>query len=313
MIFLNPLIPLTSSLQIHWDTLFLQTFIPLHLPMTFKISSELSYDVFSPTTFFFNIHAAKTAGQQVISESLRINPLLNVEEFVIAGEGARWLRLEVEKESSFTISYEAVVDVQYQVIDNPESLVDIPVIKLEPAVLPFLLPSRHCQSDQVRNFAIKHFGAIHNRFQQVSAINDWIYDNTNYTTGTTDSGTSAVDTLVQGEGVCKDFAHLGIAFCRALDIPARYFTGYASQLTPPDFHACFEAYIGGHWIFFDPTKLVPANGLVKIANSKDAAEAAVANFFGNTRCTYMQVTCSADASFDPMLPGLPNGAALSYS
>jgi transglutaminase-like putative cysteine protease len=70
--------------------------------------------------------------------------------------------------------------------------------------------------------------------------------------GTTDANTSAYDTLNQREGVCKDFAHLGIALCRALNIPARYFTCYATNINPPDIHACFEVYIGGQWILFDP-------------------------------------------------------------
>ena len=130
----------------------------------------------------------------------------------------------------------------------------------------------------------------------------------------TSPGTSAYDTLIQREGVCKDFAHLGIAFCRALDIPARYFTAYACNLNPPDFHACFEAYIGGNWIFFDPTRSVPINGLVKIANGKDATEAAVASFFGNTNCTYMNVQCNpAEEGFIPYAATTGKAEALSYS
>ena len=101
------------------------------------------------------------------------------------------------------------------------------------------------------------------------------------------------DTLTERVGVCRDFAHLGIALCRALTIPARYFTGYAYDLNPPDFHACFEAYIGGEWVFFDPTKLVPVNGLVKIANGRDAGDAAVASIFGKVSSTAIKVNAIA--------------------
>jgi transglutaminase-like putative cysteine protease len=89
--------------------------------------------------------------------------------------------------------------------------------------------------------------------------------------------------------------------CRALSIPARYVTGYAYDLKPPDFHACFEAYIGGEWVFFDPTKLVAVNGLVKIGSGRDAADAAVASIFGETNHVSIQVGCeSLDAGFKPV-------------
>jgi len=205
------------------------------------------------------------------------------------------------------------VDVQYQLINESVLAQHIPIVELNTDVLPYLFPSRHCQSDKLRKLAIKEFGQVPTEYEKVSAINDWIFNNTDYISGATDSGTSAYDTLIQREGVCKDFAHLGIALCRALDIPARYFTGYACNLNPPDFHACFEAYIGGQWIFFDPTKLVPINGLVRIANSVDAADAAVASFFGNTNCTYMNVRCNPlEDDFKPFNSTTGKRRGLSY-
>src|SRR4026209_2982055 len=103
--------------------------------------------------------------------------------------------------------------------------------------------------------------------------------------------TSAFDTVTQRTGVCRDFSHLAIALCRALSIPARYFSGYAYQLDPPDFHACFEAFIGGRWSLFDPTRLAPLNGLVRIAMGRDAADASIATIFGRMLCTAMSVRC----------------------
>ncbi len=93
------------------------------------------------------------------------------------------------------------------------------------------------------------------------------------------SATSAYDTVTQCAGVCRDFAHLGIALCRALNIPARYFTGYAYRLDPPDFHACFEAFIGGYWLLFDATKLVAPNALVRIGLGRDATDVSVCTAF----------------------------------
>ncbi len=269
--------------------------------MKFNIFSELSYEVLSPTTFIFNIQAARTASQIILEESLHITPAIPYEEFVLNNGEARFLKMEVTREAAFTISYAALASVKYRIVEESELFNSIPIVQLSSEVLPFLFPSRHCQSDKLRKLAIKEFGYLVNDYDKVQAINDWIFYNTDYITGTTDSGTSAYDTLIQRQGVCKDFAHLGIALCRALDIPARYFTGYACNLNPPDFHACFEAYISGQWLFFDPTKLVPLNGLVKIATSKDAGDAAVASFFGNTNCTYMNVQCAAvDHGFIPL-------------
>lgn len=281
--------------------------------MKFNIFCELSYEVFSTATFIFNIQAAQTASQKITEESLLVTPFLSLAEFTLKNSDSRYIKLQVSQGTQFTISYRAVADVQYRIVGEADLLKSIPVIGLETEVLPYLLPSRHCQSDKLRKLATKEFGWIRNEFSRVLAINDWIFNNTDYISGATDSGTSAYDTLIQREGVCKDFAHLGIALCRASDIPARYFTGYAYNLNTPDFHACFEAYIGGQWIFFDPTKLVPPNGLVKIANSKDASDAAVASFFGNTNCTYMNVQCApADPGFQPFDPVSGYGEALTY-
>ncbi len=281
--------------------------------MKFQVFSELSYEVFSPTTFIFNIQAVRSASQLILEESLATKPFLTFEEFTLNNVDARFVRMEVNQGVFFTITYNAIVDVQYQLINESSLTQHIPIVELNTEVLPYLFPSRHCQSDKLRKLAIKEFGQLATEFEKVNAINDWIFNHTDYISGATDSGTSAYDTLIQREGVCKDFAHLGIALCRALDIPARYFTGYACNLNPPDFHACFEAHIAGQWIFFDPTKLVPINGLVRIANSIDAADAAVASFFGNTNCTYMNVQCnSLDDDFKPLISNTSKRKGLSY-
>ena len=259
--------------------------------MNFKVLSTLSYDVLSTTTFFFTILPIKSDNQFVLEESLIVTPTIAFEEFAIQHLDTRFIKMEVEKGTSFTINYKAQVVVNYAHIDEKTLLKSIPIINLDPNILPYFSPSRHCESDKLMEFAINTFGFLPDDYSKALAIEDWIYTNITYTTGSTNSSASATETLLNKAGVCKDFAHLGIALCRALDIPARYFTGYACYLNPPDFHACFEAYIGGHWIIFDPTKLAGLNGLVKIANGKDASEAAVASYFGDIICTLMDVQC----------------------
>lgn len=278
--------------------------------MKFNLSSELSYDVYAPTTFVFNIQAEASLTQKILEESITITPYIPFEEFVL--DEVRFIKLQAEAGVPFTIIYTATVEVQHTIINEETLLRSIPIIEFAPEILPYLFPSRHCQSDKLEKLANKEFGNIADDYSKVLAINSWIFNNIDYISGTTDSGTSAYDTLIQRQGVCKDFAHLGIGLCRALHIPARYFTGYAYQLYPPDFHACFEAYIGGHWIIFDSTGLVPINGLVKIANGKDAAEVAVANFFGNTFCTYMNIQCNAAETFLPFIASTDSMEAIAY-
>ncbi|WP_018342269.1 transglutaminase-like domain-containing protein [Cytophaga aurantiaca] len=268
--------------------------------MKFKIHSDISYKVSLPTTFIFNVHALRTASQQIIEESLIVTPPITIEEFSYNSDTSRFVRLKADEQTSFTISYTATVDTNYKVIEQGHELQTVPVVELDGDIIPFLFPSRYCQSDKLQKLAYKEFGKIENVYSKVLAITDWIYNNVAYVSGSTDSQTSAIDTLIERAGVCRDFAHLGIALCRALSIPARYFTGYAFKLNPPDFHACFEAYIGGNWIIFDATRLVPLNGLVKIATGRDAADAAVCSIFGNAVSTQINVECIAlENNFEP--------------
>lgn len=268
--------------------------------MKFNVHSEITYNVVLPTTFIFNIHALRTNSQQIISESLFLNPQFDVEEFTYNSGSGRFLRLKSLGNTSFTISYDAVVDCNYTIFDQRQESQNVPVAELDGDIIPFLFPSRYCQSDKLQKLAYNEFGAIRNIYSKVLAITDWIYNNVEYVSGSTNSQTSALDTITDRVGVCRDFAHLGISLCRALSIPARYLTCYAYTLQPPDFHACFEAYIGGNWIVFDPTQLVPLNSLVKIANGHDAADAAVASIFGNAISENILVSCElAEDNFSP--------------
>lgn len=126
-------------------------------------------------------------------------------------------------------------------------------------------------------------------FELVTKICNWIYRNVEYLRGTTDAVTSAFDTATEREGVCRDFAHLGIAFCRALGIPARFCSAYSYNLNPPDFHAFFEAFLGGKWYIFDPTRLSPQTGFIKIGNGRDAADSSFATIFGNALMNEMEI------------------------
>jgi transglutaminase-like putative cysteine protease len=133
------------------------------------------------------------------------------------------------------------------------------------------------------------FGNIEPGFSRVTAICDWINNNLDYQAGSSGESTSACDVLIQRVGVCRDYAHLAIALCRALCIPARYISGYAVALQPPDFHGFFEAYLGSRWYLFDATRMAPVEGFVRIGTGRDAADASFATIIGEATLTSMAV------------------------
>jgi transglutaminase-like putative cysteine protease len=280
--------------------------------MKLEISAELKYDISSPSTLILNIHALRTQKQTVLEETLVIEPYVKAEELTTENGENRLIRFELSEKKEVSISYKATVDNYYKETDHTNEP-EVSVGKLDASVIPYLYSSRYCQSDKLYRFANSKFGNIENRYLKVLALTDWINSNVEYLSGSTNSQTSAYDTVTELAGVCRDFAHLGIALCRALTIPARYFTGYAYKLDPPDFHACFEAYLGNEWVLFDATKLVPLNGLVKIATGRDAADSAVASLFGDVKCKDIKVSCNIlEKNFDPFYYHPSKFVGLSY-
>ena len=152
--------------------------------------------------------------------------------------------------------------------------------RLPLSILTSTLPSRYCESDRFGPTAWELFGKTLDRVEQVRLVCRWIDENVAYTPGSTDGRTSAWDVFQTRKGVCRDYTHLAIAFCRALSIPTRYVGGYGVGLTPMDFHACFEAYLGGGWRLFDPTDQIAPDLIVVAARGRDASTARLTTIFG---------------------------------
>lgn len=209
-------------------------------------------------------------------------------------------RLRCAQPGLLQLTYEAQVET-FVTLLNPEHLRKANPAQLDPTVLPYLFPSRYCQSDRLGRLAWQKFGSISHPYDQVLAVTDWIYKNIQYQIGSTKSDVSAYDTLTERVGVCRDFSHLAIALCRALNIPARYLSAYACNMQPPDFHACFEAYIGDTWLVFDATCLASVNGLVRIGHGRDAADVSICTIFGLAQLTSQSVSCvSIDQTYQPL-------------
>ena len=250
--------------------------------MDFSIGCSLSYRVKIRTPFVFNIEAVRHAGQRVRSETLTLSPDLEPERWTMPESGNRYLRAMVEP-GPFKLEYKAEVTLD-PVLEAPEAVTEVAAGDLPLSVLVHLWPSRYCQADKLQRLAQRTFGHEPQGYRRVNAVCNWIHDNVDYVGDISDEMTSAFDTATQRAGVCRDFAHLAIALCRALGIPTRYVSAYAHRLQPPDFHAVIEAFLQGPagtgWYLFDPTRKSAPDGLVRIGIGRDAAEVAFATPFG---------------------------------
>jgi transglutaminase-like putative cysteine protease len=159
--------------------------------------------------------------------------------------------------------------------------------------LTYLRPSRYCESDRMSGFAARLFHDIKEPHDILTAVSSWVGTQLEYVSGSSGPTDGAVDTLLAGRGVCRDFAHLAIALLRAMDIPARLVAVYAPGLEPMDFHAVAEAFIYGAWYVIDPTLLSPRQSLLRIATGRDAADTAfLSNYGGETTLDKMSVTAT---------------------
>jgi transglutaminase-like putative cysteine protease len=174
--------------------------------------------------------------------------------------------------------------------------------------LPYLYPSRYCESDKLLQLAGQTFGHWAPGYHRVEGIRDWVHERTQYIAGSSNFNTSAIDTYQQQAGVCRDFAHLMIALCRALNIPARFASGldYGADPTqgPTDFHAYVEVFLGGNWYIFDPTGRAMPMGFVRIGTGRDAADIAFATLFGNidSQLPVLGIDAHTDTSQGYQLP-----------
>ena len=250
----------------------------------FQLGCQLNYTISQPTTLLFNIQVVNNKCQNVLQEKLYLNPSLYRDEYISSTEKNRFIRVNAPT-GKIEVSYQATVQLFHYYADS-SNIPEVPLANLPVETLPYLYPSRYCQSDLLFGLAESEFGNLNPGYSRVMMICDWIYDKVKYLSGSTDSQTSAFDTATERAGVCRDFAHLGIAFCRALNIPARFVSAYAYNLNPPDFHACFEAYLGNRWYLFDPTKLVPLTGIIRISTGRDATDVSFATLFGTFEMNY---------------------------
>jgi transglutaminase-like putative cysteine protease len=254
--------------------------------MLLQASCLLDFASAAPVPSTFILRPKSGHSQFILRENIRTTPYVQMTEFTdIYGNLCQRL---VIPPGTFQLKYEVVADCADD-IDVDFNAGWVPIGALPDYVLHFLLPSRYCESDKMdelaRDITKDHLPG----YPQVEAIRQWIQSGFRYAYGTTNSSTSAYDILATKTGVCRDFAHLGIALCRALDIPARMVTGYLYELKPMDLHAWFEAFVGGRWFCFDATQATPKGKRITMAYGRDAADVAFASHFGVVTLAGMEV------------------------
>jgi len=245
--------------------------------MWLELSSELVFDIATPTPFTLMLRPRSGELQTVVREEYRLTPNVPMTEFT-DGYGNLCQRL-VAIPGKFIVATSATV-MAADDLDQTPGAPFIEVAKLPDALLSYLLPSRYCESDRFGQMAVEITGGEVPGYDQVGAILAWLQANIRYVPGCSEAPTSAIEVNQNQFGVCRDLAHLGIALCRSICIPARFVAGYLYRLEPMELHAWFEAYVGGRWFTFDATQTELRGGYVAIGYGRDAADVAIYNQFG---------------------------------
>jgi transglutaminase-like putative cysteine protease len=257
------------------------------------------------TPMMFIVRPCAYDRHQLREEFRRVSPALPIEAYTDPFGNRTW-RL-VAPPGTLRIQYDAIAEVPPTPDLAFDDLPPTPVELLPYDISSYMLPSRYCESDLFADDAWALFGAAPAGWTCVQAICTWVAGNITYGPGST-SQTSARQAYQQRRGVCRDFAHIAISFCRALNIPARYVSGYLPDSpetvdpTPMDFHAWFEVYLSGAWYTFDARHLTPQIGRVVIGRGRDAADVAMNTSYGRSQLLDMRVWADEVADVSALAP-----------
>ncbi len=258
--------------------------------MILNARCEMTVETTVPAATVMMIEPMSGPAQEILRSSVSLDPMTthvktidvfgNACQRVILPAGITVIRAEV------TANVPDVIDVNYAAPFTP-------VQDLPDNVLHYLLPSRYCQCDLLLGMATQIIGNTPPGYGQAEAIRNWIHHNIAYQYGSSGPSTTAMDTANSRQGVCRDYAHLGIALCRAVRIPARMVSGYLYQLDPMDLHAWFEAFIGGRWYTMDATQSQPRGNRIILAYGRDAVDTAQLSEYGDLVMKGMHVQVDA--------------------
>jgi transglutaminase-like putative cysteine protease len=255
--------------------------------MKLKVACQLDYDSKENAPLILMLRPQNGSEQQLIEENYLLTPNIPISEYQdVYGNLCQRM---VAPFGKLNIKTSSIFEVPEKLETNFEAGF-VSVENLPNEVIIYTLPSRYCESDKLSNLA---FEIVQNQplgYAQVEAIRSWVKNNLTYEYGRSSSSTSAYDVSISKTGVCRDFTHLCLALCRALNIPARMVVGYLYDLKPMDLHAWFEAFVGDKWYAFDATQESPKGGRVVIAYGRDANDVAFASQFGEMELMNMWVS-----------------------
>jgi transglutaminase-like putative cysteine protease len=252
--------------------------------MRIQVGCEFQHRSSAPAPTIWQVRPRDDGPHQVLAATWKSTPALPTTSYRDA-YGNLCDRLTLPEGPS-TVRYNALVEVPGDFDPADKGAPHVPVDALPEEALVFLLPSRFCLSDVLEDVACQMFDSTEPGWPRVQAVCDWVHDNLRYAQGSSTSQTSALDVYETRTGVCRDFVHLAITFCRALGIPSRYVSGYLPEIgveppeAPMDFCAWFEAYLGDRWWTFDPHNNWPRTGRVVIGRGRDALDVAMVTSHG---------------------------------
>ena len=258
-----------------------------------RAGCEFIYHTDFPSPIFFTLKPKQSPAQHIEIERQHFDPPQPIHEY--RDSHGNTIHRVILQPGFNTVRYDALVHVPSEVENARGFGPALPVDQLPDEVIRYTLPSRYCDSDRLLDFAFEKFGQLPHGAERVQAICDWVHRNIEYRMFSGSPNTTANDIVTQGYGVCRDFAHTAIALCRTFNLPARYVTGYVSDIafqdsgTPMDFHAYFEVYLSSGWHVFDARFNVPRIGRVKIAHGLDAVDGAFATVYGMARWRKFEV------------------------
>lgn len=261
-------------------------------PTRRRVACQVDLEVKERASLAVQVTAARVAGAR-LDERLWVTvdgEAVDADE--LAEERGGRLHHVVVPPGRASIAYEASVDLPAEPPPEP----DDPGERFR-----YLRPSRYCPSDRLAGWAAGELGTRGLEGPElVQAVVGWVERRLDYVLGSSGPLDDASDTLLAGQGVCRDYAHLAVATCRALDVPARLAAVYAPGLSPMDFHAVCEAHVAGAWHVFDATRLAPRSAMVRITTGRDAADTAfLSSYGGEVQLVATQITAVVDGE----LPG----------
>ncbi len=244
--------------------------------MKLNIHAQLDYQFAAPTDILLQLEAAAIPEQTIETANLDISECAHFAR--VAAQDTIGDRIWARVEGPLRIDYRATVVIN-RLLADCAALDAVPPHQLPGETVQYLMASRYCPSDQFQKFVEAEFGQLEGGARAI-AMRDWIAGNLAYASGSSTAETTALETFVRREGVCRDFAHLLITMVRASGIPARMASVYAPGVEPPDFHAVAEVFLGGEWHLLDATGMAEEGAMAKIGIGRDAADIAFLTAYG---------------------------------